>query len=62
LFGLHIADMKALVCGKGGAGKSAVTVLAARMLAEKNKVYVLDSDESNRLLARSFSASSPQIQ
>lgn len=40
--------MKILVCGKGGSGKSTVVALLAREMAiRKNKVLVIDSDESN---------------
>jgi CO dehydrogenase maturation factor len=40
--------MKILVCGKGGCGKSTIVALLAReMAARRNKVLVVDSDESN---------------
>jgi CO dehydrogenase maturation factor len=40
--------MKILVCGKGGCGKSTVVALLAKEMAiRKNKVLVIDSDESN---------------
>jgi CO dehydrogenase maturation factor len=40
--------MKILVCGKGGCGKSTIVALLAREMAlRKNKVLVIDSDESN---------------
>ena len=40
--------MKVLVCGKGGCGKSTIVVLLSKEMAErKNKVLVIDSDESN---------------
>lgn len=51
--------MKILVCGKGGAGKSAISVLIAKKIAEKGTVYVLDADESNRLLSRTFGVDAP---
>ncbi|MEM2341119.1 MAG: ATP-binding protein [Candidatus Bathyarchaeia archaeon] len=42
--------MKVMVCGKGGTGKTVLTVLMARLLSEKYRVYIIDSDESNVLL------------
>jgi CO dehydrogenase maturation factor len=40
--------MKILICGKGGCGKSTVVALLSKEMAErKNKVLVIDSDESN---------------
>ena len=51
--------MKILVCGKGGAGKSAISVLLAKKIAEKGIVYVLDADESNRLLSKTLSIEAP---
>jgi len=40
--------MKILICGKGGCGKSTVVALLAKEMAlRKNKVLVIDSDESN---------------
>jgi len=40
--------MKVLVCGKGGCGKSTVVALLSKEMAKrKNKVLVIDSDESN---------------
>jgi CO dehydrogenase maturation factor len=51
--------MKILVCGKGGAGKSAISVLIAKKIAETGTVYVLDADESNRLLSRTFGVDAP---
>ena len=44
------APIKVMVCGKGGTGKTAITVLASRILSEHFKVYIVDSDESNILL------------
>lgn len=52
--------MKALICGKGGAGKSAVTIMLAQKLAENHTVYVLDADESNRLLAHALAVEPPK--
>ena len=40
--------MKILVCGKGGCGKSTVVALLAKEMAlRRNKILVIDSDESN---------------
>ena len=40
--------MKILICGKGGTGKSTLTALLAKELAQRGKrVLVVDSDESN---------------
>jgi len=40
--------MKILVCGKGGCGKSTVVALLAQEMAlRKNKILVIDNDESN---------------
>ena len=36
-----------MICGKGGAGKSTISVLMAKALAKKYKTYLIDSDESN---------------
>jgi CO dehydrogenase maturation factor len=52
--------MKIMVCGKGGAGKSSLTVLAARALSKDHKVYVIDSDESNTLLPNILDAEPPK--
>ena len=46
---------KIAVCGKGGVGKSTVTVLLANILSEKGfSVLTLDTDESNPGLFRLF--------
>jgi len=46
---------KIAVCGKGGVGKSTITVLLANTLISKGfKVLVLDTDESNPGLSRMF--------
>jgi CO dehydrogenase maturation factor len=51
--------VKILVCGKGGSGKSSLTVLLARVLSESHGVYVVDSDESNTLLPRMLGVDAP---
>jgi len=41
-------EMKIVICGKGGSGKSTISALLAREIAEKgNEVLVVDTDESN---------------
>ena len=52
--------MKIMICGKGGSGKSAISVLAARLLSKKYDVYLIDSDESNTLLPKILGASPPR--
>jgi len=49
-----------MVCGKGGSGKSSVSVLMARALSEKHKVYLIDSDESNVLLPKLLGVKPPK--
>jgi CO dehydrogenase nickel-insertion accessory protein CooC1 len=49
-----------MVCGKGGSGKSAITVLMARVLSKNHRVYIVDSDESNALLHRILGAKPPK--
>jgi CO dehydrogenase maturation factor len=51
--------MKLLVSGKGGAGKSAISLLLAKTISEKRKVILMDADESNRLLANSLGLNTP---
>ncbi|KAB2891999.1 MAG: AAA family ATPase [Desulfobulbaceae bacterium] len=54
--------MKIMMCGKGGCGKSTLTVLLARALAESGKkVLVVDADESNLCLHRLLGAHQPGI-
>jgi len=52
--------MKIIICGKGGAGKSAVAVMLSRSLAKKGAVYLLDADESNRRLAYMLGTETPK--
>jgi len=49
-----------MVCGKGGSGKSALTVLMARLLSKNHGVYMVDSDESNALLPQMLGAKPPR--
>lgn len=42
--------MKIMVCGKGGSGKTVISILMAKALSERFKAYIVDSDESNSLL------------
>ena len=51
--------MQILICGKGGAGKSAITILMAREFMKHGLVYIIDSDESNRLLPKLLGAETP---
>jgi len=51
--------MKIMVCGKGGAGKSALTVLMAKVLSNRYTVNIVDSDESNALLHQMLGVESP---
>jgi CO dehydrogenase maturation factor len=54
--------MKIMICGKGGCGKSTLTVLLARALANTGKkVLVVDADESNLCLHRLLGANQPEI-
>lgn len=51
--------MKILVGGKGGAGKSAVSILLAKELRRRGSTILLDADESNRLLPKSLGLNIP---
>lgn len=51
--------MKLLVSGKGGAGKSAVSILLAQNLIKKGNVIIMDADESNRMLANNLGLETP---
>lgn len=54
--------MKIMICGKGGCGKSTLTVLLARALAGTGKkVLVVDADESNLCLHLLLGAHQPEI-
>ncbi len=53
--------MKIMICGKGGCGKSTLTVLLARALVGiGKKVLVVDADESNLCLHRLLGAQQPE--
>jgi CO dehydrogenase maturation factor len=53
--------MKVLVCGKGGCGKSTVVALLSKEMAKrKNKVLVVDSDESNIGLHHRLGVAKPE--
>ena len=51
--------MKLLIGGKGGAGKSAISLLLAKELSKKGNTILLDSDESNRLLPKTLGLKTP---
>ncbi|WP_445475216.1 ATP-binding protein [Methanococcoides methylutens] len=52
--------MKALLCGKGGSGKSTLTALIARSLSDRGcNVLVIDNDESNFGLHRQIGLDLP---
>jgi len=54
--------MKIMICGKGGCGKSTLTILLARALTGTGrKVLVVDADESNLCLHRLLGAHQPEI-
>ena len=55
-----VNKMRLLICGKGGAGKSAITLLMAREFRKRGPVYILDSDESNRLLSKLLGTETPE--
>jgi CO dehydrogenase maturation factor len=53
--------MKILICGKGGSGKSTISSLLAKSMAEKGfNVLVIDSDESNYGLHRQLGMQLPE--
>jgi len=49
-----------MVCGKGGVGKSAISVLMAKALVKKYKTYLIDSDESNVFLPKLLGTNPPR--
>ncbi len=50
---MPLSGMRAIICGKGGGGKSTITALMAGVLTEKGyEVHVLDGDPSNPGLYR----------
>jgi len=54
--------MKVSVCGKGGSGKSTIVTLLANQARKKGyRVLVVDSDESNSGLFRTFGFDQPPV-
>jgi len=54
--------MKISVCGKGGSGKSVITAMLARGMADRGyRVLVIDSDESNAGLHRMLGFEKPPV-
>jgi CO dehydrogenase maturation factor len=49
-----------MICGKGGSGKSTVSVLMARAISKQYKVFLVDSDESNVLLPSMLGINPPK--
>jgi CO dehydrogenase maturation factor len=55
-------NMKLVICGKGGSGKSTVASLLSRTLANKGyNVILIDADESNSGLHRMMGIDAPRI-
>jgi len=55
-----VTNMKILICGKGGSGKSTVASLLAKNLQERGyRVLVVDSDESNYGLSAQLGLKDP---
>ncbi|NPB01175.1 MAG: ATP-binding protein [Crenarchaeota archaeon] len=53
--------MRLMVCGKGGSGKTVISILLARALREKGyRPYIVDMDESNELLPILAGAEKPR--
>jgi CO dehydrogenase maturation factor len=51
---------KILVCGRGGSGKSTLVTMLARTLGEREKVLVVDKDESNLGLWKMMDITPPE--
>lgn len=54
--------MKIIVCGKGGSGKSTVSVMLSKALSRRGyRVLLIDADESNLGLHRLLGVEAPQV-
>ncbi|WP_347488868.1 nitrogenase reductase [Desulfoscipio sp. XC116] len=52
---------KLIVCGRGGCGKSTLVTLLARTLGAREKVLVVDTDESNLGLCKMLGQNPPEM-
>ncbi|AGL00384.1 nitrogenase reductase [Desulfoscipio gibsoniae] len=52
---------KLIVCGRGGCGKSTLVTLLAKALGERERVLVVDTDESNLGLCKMLGQEPPEM-